>query len=69
MFDLESSYETYVYHFCNLMKEFQAENVILKVKLYEVKEINGFWNEREDEKHIVLKNTLIALTEEVEKVF
>jgi hypothetical protein len=39
--DLGTPYKTHVRRVCNLMEEFQAENVILKVELKEVKEISG----------------------------
>jgi hypothetical protein len=50
------------------MEEFQAEDVILKVELKEVKEINGRRKEREGGKRMILKNTPVASTEEVEKL-
>ena len=49
------------------MEEIQAENVMLKVELQEVKEVNGRRKEREGEKRAILKNTPLASTEEVEK--
>jgi len=64
---LGTPYKTHVRRLCNFMEEFQAENVMLKVELREVKEINGRRKEREGGKRMILKNTPVASTEEVEK--
>jgi len=49
------------------MKEFQAEVLILKEELKEVKEINGCRKEREGGKCHILKDKTVASTEEIEK--
>lgn len=60
-------YKTHIRRLCNFMEEIQAENVMLKVELQEVKEVNGHRKEREGGKHAILKNIPLASTEEVEK--
>lgn len=64
---LKTPHKTHVQCVCNLLEEVQAENIILKVELKEVKEINARQKERECRKHMILKNTPVASTEEVEK--
>ena len=49
------------------MKQYQAEALMYKTELNEVKEINGRRKEREGGKHHVLKNTPVASSERVEK--
>src|SRR5438552_1225303 len=65
--DISTLYKTQVCRLCNLMEEYQAETVMLKAELQEVKEIIGHRKEREGGKHKILKDTPVASTEEVVK--
>ena len=49
------------------MDEYQAEAVMLRAELHDVKEINGCRKEREGGKRQVLKDTSVISTEEIEK--
>src|SRR5438105_2590030 len=65
--DISTPYKTQVHRLCNLMEEYQAETVMLKAELQEVKEIIGRRKEREGGKRKILKDTPVASTEEVVK--
>lgn len=65
--DLDTPYKTQVRRLCNFMEEFQAETVMLREELKDVKEINGRRKERECGKRHILKDKPVASTEEIEK--
>ena len=65
--DINTPYKTQVRQLCNFREECQAEALMPKVELQEVKEINGRRKEREGGKRHVLKGKPVASTEAVEK--
>jgi len=65
--DLGTPYKTQVRRVCNFMEEYQAEAVMLRAELQDVKEINGRRKEREGGKRQVLKDTPVISTEKIEK--
>ena len=65
--NISTPYKTQVRRLCNFMEEYQAEALILKTELEQVKEINGRRKERANRKRHILKNVQVASTEEIEK--
>jgi hypothetical protein len=65
--DISTPYKTQVRRLCNLMDEYQAETLMLKEELHDVKEIIRCRKEREGGKRKILKDTLVASTQEVVK--
>ena len=65
--NISTPYKTQVRRLCNLTEEYQAEALMLKVELHEVKEIVGRRKERECGKRKILKDTPVVSTEEVVK--
>jgi DDE superfamily endonuclease len=65
--NIGTPFKTHVRRLNNLTEQYQAENVILKSELHEVKEINGLRKERQGGKRMILKGIPVASTEEVEK--
>jgi len=65
--NISTLYKTQVCRLCNFMKEYQAEALILKTELEQVKEINEQRKERANRKRHILKNVRVASTEEIEK--
>ena len=65
--DLGTPYKTQVRRMCNFMEEFQAESLMLKTELKEVKEINRCRKVRKGGKYQILKDTPVVSMEEIEK--
>jgi Tc5 transposase DNA-binding domain len=64
--NVTSPYKTQVRRLSDFMEHYQAEALIYKTELNEVKKINGRRKEREKGKRHVLKNTPVASSERVE---
>ena len=65
--DMVSPYKTQVRQLVNFMEQCQAEALIYKTELNDVKEINSCRKEKEGGKRHVLKDTPVALTERIEQ--
>jgi hypothetical protein len=65
--DIASPYKTQVRRLSNFMERYQAEALMYKIELDDVKEINARRKERESGKRHVLKDTPVASTERIEK--
>jgi len=65
--DIASPYKTQVRRLRNFMERYQAEALMYKMELDDVKEINARRKERDSGKRHVLKDTPVASTERIEK--